>query len=96
MTKTCEIKIDLTFIPTLDKCPSCEVEQEFGNGVAECRSCGYHTGGELSEVWTDFVMAGLDEVPRGYTGEVLQVSDHGNITLYTFTNGRGREVWGLV
>jgi hypothetical protein len=41
-------------------------------------------------------VAGLDEVPREYTGEVLHVSDHGNITLYAFTNGRGREVWGLV
>ena len=36
------------------------------------------------------------EVPRGYTGEVLHVSDHGNMTLYAYSRGRGREVWGVV
>ena len=37
------------------------------------------------------------EVPKGYRGEVLFVSDHGNMTLYV-ANGRGglREVWGIV
>lgn len=37
------------------------------------------------------------EVPRSYRGEVMHVSDHGNMTLYT-SDGRGklRKVWGLV
>jgi len=65
MRITREIKIDLNFTPTLDACPSCEVEQEFGNGVAECRSCGYHAGAELSEVWSDFVLA-TPEAPHGW------------------------------
>lgn len=38
----------------------------------------------------------LSKVPTGYSGEVLHVSDHGNLTLYTFSRGRGREVWGVV
>lgn len=40
----------------------------------------------------------LDEVPSDYEGgEVLQVSDHGNPTLYARQeNGEYREVWGLV
>ena len=33
------------------------------------------------------------EVPRGYTGEVLHVNDHGNTTLYTASRGKLTEVW---
>jgi hypothetical protein len=36
------------------------------------------------------------EVPAGYTGEVLHVSDHGNLTLYSARNGKLTEVWGIV
>jgi hypothetical protein len=38
----------------------------------------------------------LSEVPTGYSGEVLHVSDHGNMTLYAYSRGRGREIWGIV
>lgn len=36
------------------------------------------------------------DVPRGYSGEVLHVNDHGNATLYNYVNGRAYEVWGIV
>lgn len=36
------------------------------------------------------------EIPRGYTGMVLHVNDHGNATLYRYSRGRGREVWAVV
>jgi len=36
------------------------------------------------------------EIPTSYTGEVLRVNDHGNMTLYSCSRGRCREVWGLV
>jgi len=36
------------------------------------------------------------EVPKGYTGFVLHVNDHGNATLYDYTRGRSREVWSVV
>lgn len=36
------------------------------------------------------------EVPKGFTGEVCQVSDHGNPTLYRYSNGRKWEIWALV
>lgn len=39
----------------------------------------------------------LSRVPKGYTGEVLHVNDHGNMTLYWYARGRMiREVWALV
>lgn len=38
----------------------------------------------------------LADVPKGFTGEVLQVNDHGNCSLYAYAHGRGREVWAVV
>jgi hypothetical protein len=38
----------------------------------------------------------LSEVPTGFTGEVLHVNDHGNMSLYAYSRGRGREVWAIV
>jgi hypothetical protein len=54
----------------------------------------------LSEEWEmcfdGLKVADLDEVPKGYSGEVMHVSDHGNLTLYNYSRGRGREVWSIV
>jgi hypothetical protein len=36
------------------------------------------------------------EVPEDYTGEVLHVNDHGNMTLYTAEKGKLAEVWAIV
>lgn len=36
------------------------------------------------------------EVPSDYTGEVLHVNDHGNMTLYVATRGKLRELWAVV
>lgn len=43
------------------------------------------------------VVDGLDEVPNGYRGEVLEINDHGNATLYV-AQGRHRfkQVWAIV
>jgi hypothetical protein len=42
----------------------------------------------------------LSEVPSDYRGEVFQVSDHGNVTLYTAhhpnQHGRFTYIWGIV
>lgn len=38
----------------------------------------------------------LSEVPNGYTGEVLHVNDHGNMTLYVARKGKLTEMWGIV
>lgn len=36
------------------------------------------------------------EVPADYSGEVLHVNDHGNMTLYAANKGELTEVWGVV
>lgn len=38
----------------------------------------------------------LDGMPKGYTGELLSISDHGNLTLYSCFRGRMREIWSIV
>jgi hypothetical protein len=38
----------------------------------------------------------LESLPKRYTGELLEVSDHGNLTLYVYKNGRSREIWSVV
>jgi hypothetical protein len=54
----------------------------------------------LSESFTeDFDGLRVDdtsEVPRGYSGQALVVSDHGNLTLMAYSRGRGREIWSIV
>ena len=38
----------------------------------------------------------LSEIPKGYVGEVLEINDHGNMSLY-FKNKRNlKEIWGVV
>lgn len=56
----------------------------------------------LSESWEDSIPDGAlkvsdtSEIPRGYTGEVFLVNDHGNLTLFKVVRGRKYEVWGVV
>lgn len=38
----------------------------------------------------------LADVPKGYTGEVLDVNDHGNCSLYRAVRGRLYEIWAVV
>jgi len=50
----------------------------------------------LEETFDGLRVNDTSEVPRGYSGEVLHVNDHGNLTLYVASRGRLREVWGVV
>jgi hypothetical protein len=36
------------------------------------------------------------ELPKGYSGIAMQVSDHGNVTVYQCNRGRKRELWSCV
>jgi len=41
-------------------------------------------------------VADTGEVPRGYSGFVMDVNDHGNVTLYRASRGKLREIWAIV
>lgn len=54
----------------------------------------------LSESWKDdfdgLRVADLSEVPADYSGEIMHVNDHGNVTLYVAELGELSEVWAIV
>lgn len=41
------------------------------------------------------VVGDLSEVPEGFSGEVLLINDHGNVSLYVSAHGSLKEVWGV-
>lgn len=36
------------------------------------------------------------QVPRGFSGLVIQISDHGNVTAYQYSRGKSRELFAVV
>ena len=71
----------------------------FGSHPGDGADYGYW----LSEEWEEELdsndgikVSDLSEVPVGFSGDVAQVSDHGNVTMYRYTRGRHRELWSLV
>lgn len=38
----------------------------------------------------------IDNVPKAYSGLAIAINDHGNTTLYKYSNGRRREIWVIV
>jgi hypothetical protein len=59
------MRINLNFAPSLEECPDCGNEQEFGPGNAVCRACNYHAGSELSQEWIDEVTKMEYTLPQG-------------------------------
>jgi len=68
----------------------------FGAHPSDGADYGYWLSESFEEDFDGLKVSDTSEVPKGYTGEVLHVNDHGNITLYAYSRGRGREVWGIV
>ena len=42
------------------------------------------------------VVEDTGDIPKKFEGEVLQINDHGNATLYYAKNGKLKEIWGVV
>jgi len=68
----------------------------FGSHPGDGSDYGFWLDEGFEESFDGMKVSDLSEVPHGYTGEVLHVNDHGNMTLYAYTRGRGRELWGIV
>jgi hypothetical protein len=66
------------------------IEEEFADASSNFAKCD---GAKLP---SNIKVSELADVPKGFTGEVLHVNDHGNTTLYSFSRGRAREIWSLV
>lgn len=68
----------------------------FGAHPGDGADYGWWLCESFQEDFDGLKVSDTSEVPRGYTGEVLHVNDHGNMTLYSVSRGRMREVWGVV
>lgn len=68
----------------------------FGSHPGDGADYGYWLSEGFEDEFDGLKVDDLSEVPTGYTGEVLLVNDHGNMSLYAYSRGRGREIWGIV
>jgi hypothetical protein len=68
----------------------------FGAHPGDGSDYGYWLSESFTEDFEGLKINSGDSIPKGYTGEVLSVTDHGNITLYICYRGRMREIWSVV
>lgn len=68
----------------------------FGSHPGDGADLGYWLSEGFEEEFDGLKVNDTSEVPRGYTGEVLHVNDHGNMTLYRAVRGRLYEQWAIV
>jgi hypothetical protein len=68
----------------------------FGAHPGDGADFGWWLSETITEDFDGLKVNDTSEVPRGYTGEVLHVNDHGNLTLYSASRGRLHEVWAVV
>jgi hypothetical protein len=68
----------------------------FGAHPGDGSDYGYWLSENFEEDFDGLKVSDLSEVPTGFSGEVLHVSDHGNPSLYAYSRGRRRAVWSLV
>jgi hypothetical protein len=69
----------------------------FGASEGDGSDFGFWLSSYSLEDFDGLRVSDTSEVPRGYSGEVLHVNDHGNVSLYVATpRGRLREVWAVV
>lgn len=57
---------------------------------------GFAIDVESAQEDSDLRVDDLADVPRGFSGLVSVVSDHGNVTAYAFSRGRKRELFAVV
>ena len=68
----------------------------FGAHTGDGSDYGFWLSESFESDFDGLKVESTSDVPKGYSGEVAQVSDHGNVTLYAYSRGRSREVWSLV
>lgn len=68
----------------------------FGSHVDDGSDFGFWLSEFMIEEFEGLKVEDTSQVSDSYTGEVLHVNDHGNITLYNAKKGKLTEVWSLV
>lgn len=68
----------------------------FGAHPGDGADYGYWLSEDIEREFDGLKVDDTSEVPADYSGEVLHVNDHGNMTLYVANKGKLREIWGIV
>lgn len=68
----------------------------FGSHPGDGADYGYWLSDSLECDFDGLKVSDTSEVPDDYSGEVLHVNDHGNVTLYAANAGELVEVWAVV
>ena len=68
----------------------------FGAHCGDGANFGFWLSESMQDDFDGLRVADTSEVPEDYSGEVLHVNDHGNMTLYVATTGQLVEVWAVV
>ncbi len=68
----------------------------FGAHIGDGADFGFWLIDDFEHDFDGLKVSDLSEIPTRYTGEVLNINDHGNMTLYQCINGRLFEIWGMV
>lgn len=67
----------------------------FGAHPDDGADYGYWLPDDIENCFDGLKVDDTSEVPADYSGEVLHVNDHGNMTLYTADKGELTEIWGI-
>jgi hypothetical protein len=57
---------------------------------------GFYLPSNFAEDFDGLKVNDTADVPTGYSGEVMLVNDHGNVTLFNYSRGRGYVIWAVV
>lgn len=68
----------------------------FGAHPGDGSDYGFWVSESLESDFDGLKVSDLSEVPDDYSGEVLHVNDHGNVSLYAADNGKLTEIWEIV
>ena len=68
----------------------------FGAHPGDGSDFGFWLSENFIEDFDGLRISDLNEIPKGYCGDVLLVNDHGNVSLYSKTRSHLKEVWSIV
>ena len=68
----------------------------FGSHPGDGADYGFWLSEFFEDGFEGLKVEDTSEVPNDYSGEVLHVNDHGNMTLYAAQNGKLEKIWGIV
>lgn len=68
----------------------------FGAHPGDGADYGFWITEDLEYCFDGLKVEDLNDIPVNYTGEVLEVNERGNMTLYAYSRGKSKEIWSVV